>query len=94
MNTVIDNLNIFCIKYRTEKYCILASNFIHSRLTGAGWGGCIVALLSSDKVGSFLDGMKKDYYQDLAAAKTDGNSSAYMFPSQPGSGAKIYQVEG
>lgn len=65
-----------------------------SRLTGAGWGGCIVALLSTDKVGSFLDGMKEDYYQDLAAAKTFSNSSAYIFPSQPGSGAKVYQVKG
>ena len=52
-----------------------------------------MALLSTDKVGSFLDGMKKDYYQDLTAAKTFSDSSAYLFPSQPGSGAKIYKVE-
>ena len=65
-----------------------------SRLTGAGWGGCIVALLSTDKVSDFLEGMKADYYQDLEAAKALSNSSAYIFPSQPGSGARIYRVEG
>ena len=53
-----------------------------------------MALLSTDKVSAFLEGMKADYYQDLEAAKAFSNSSAYIFPSQPGSGARIYRVEG
>lgn len=85
-----DNEYFLCEVVSTQKY---EPNSACSRLTGAGWGGCIVALLSTDKVGSFLDGMKKDYYQDLTAAKTFSDSSAYLFPSQPGSGAKIYKVE-
>ena len=53
-----------------------------------------MALLSSDKVASFIEGMKQDYYQDLEAAKAFSNSSAYIFPSQPGAGAKVYKIEG
>lgn len=61
------------------------------RLTGAGWGGCTVALVPEDKLESYVEGMKRDYFKDLEAAK-GLDEDAYIFPTQPGSGAAIYDA--
>lgn len=44
----------------------LASGAIGARLTGAGFGGCVVNLVPEKKVGYFLERLGKKYYQKLA----------------------------
>ena len=60
-----------------------------ARLTGAGWGGCIVALIPEDKTPSFIESMIQDYYEDCLPAK-GLKPSSYIFPTIPGQGAAIY----
>ena len=62
-------------------------------MTGAGWGGCIVALVPQDGLQNYIDGIKKDYYATLNSvhAKEDCLANV-IFPTQPGSGAQIYTL--
>ena len=62
-----------------------------ARLTGAGWGGCIVALVPNTHVEAYIDGLQKDYYNDLAAAEGKDRRE-YIFPTKPGGGAEIFAV--
>ena len=60
-----------------------------ARLTGAGWGGCIVALVPEERLSDFVKGLQTDYYDKLEAANGK-KTSEYLFPTQPGAGACIY----
>eukprot|EP00095_Tigriopus_kingsejongensis_P011971 maker-scaffold906_size82779-snap-gene-0.11 protein:Tk11971 transcript:maker-scaffold906_size82779-snap-gene-0.11-mRNA-1 annotation:"n-acetylgalactosamine kinase-like" len=62
-----------------------------ARLTGAGWGGCIVALVPEAKVQSFIQGIKTDYFSNLPSAQGKDLDS-FIFPTRPGAGAAIYQM--
>ncbi len=62
-----------------------------ARLTGAGWGGCIVALVPEANLAKFLNGLQKDYYDNLEAAKGKAQAE-YLFPTAPGDGANIYKM--
>jgi galactokinase len=56
-----------------------------SRLTGAGWGGCTVHLVSADKVDAVVAALKDQYYSRLGdAAMRDG-----LVVSEPGTGSFI-----
>jgi N-acetylgalactosamine kinase len=62
-----------------------------ARLTGAGWGGCIVALVPTAVVEAFVEGLVREYYSGLEAAQGKAKSE-YIFPTQPGNGAQIFSV--
>lgn len=56
-----------------------------SRLTGAGWGGCTVSLVSESKVGDFKNKLRAGYprYRDL----TEEELNEVVFATKPSSGA-------
>ncbi|XP_041274906.1 N-acetylgalactosamine kinase isoform X1 [Onychostruthus taczanowskii] len=61
---------------------------IGSRLTGAGWGGCTVSMVPTDKLNTFLKNVKKAYYQtDGQRLAVDNNS---LFATKPGRGALVF----
>ncbi|XP_057367540.1 N-acetylgalactosamine kinase-like [Daphnia carinata] len=62
-----------------------------ARLTGAGWGGCMVALVPENGVKSFIDHLKENYYKNLPAAR-DRDLNEVLFATQPGSGAAIFNL--
>ncbi|GBP29039.1 N-acetylgalactosamine kinase [Eumeta japonica] len=62
---------------------------IHSRLTGAGWGGCIVALCPLSKVDTYLEKLKKEYYEKYCNVSEDCVQE-YAFATTPHYGAVIY----
>ncbi|PZC74064.1 hypothetical protein B5X24_HaOG208381 [Helicoverpa armigera] len=62
---------------------------IHSRLTGAGWGGCIIALCPKEKVAKYIDMLIDKFYVkhcniDIIKA------ASYVFATTPNHGAEIY----
>jgi galactokinase len=56
-----------------------------ARLTGAGWGGCAVALVAEDKVKEFIAKMRAGYdeYKELE----DEKFKEAVFATKPSSGA-------
>ena len=64
----------------------LASGAHGARMTGAGWGGCTVSLVSKSNLSAFLSALTAGYFNDKPAEVV----STALFDSTPGSGASIY----
>ena len=69
----------------------LKSGAYGSRLTGAGWGGCAVSLVSRDALAGFLAAIKTGYYEPKGKAAAVETA---LFASAPGSGAAVYTPAG
>ncbi|CAI9119048.1 OLC1v1020709C1 [Oldenlandia corymbosa var. corymbosa] len=64
-----------------------------ARLTGAGWGGCAVALVKESLVPQFILNLKEQFYQsriDKGIIKKN-DLGLYIFASKPSSGAAIFK---
>jgi len=62
-----------------------ASGAYGSRLTGAGWGGCTVSLVSEVKVEEFKKKLQEGYSRYRAL--TEGELNEVVFATKPSSGA-------
>eukprot|EP00249_Psilotum_nudum_P010289 c22453_g1_i1 orf=282-1847(-) len=65
-----------------------------ARLTGAGWGGCVVALVRENAVPSFILSLKEAFYQ-LRIEKgliNRNDLGLYVFASKPSGGAAILKL--
>jgi len=80
-----------CGHPRVEELIHLSQPFTFGvRQTGAGWGGCIVALLEADRVQPYLRCLQNEYYlKNFGLNNTDN----CVFVTQPGSGANILLTE-
>ncbi|KAK2580917.1 hypothetical protein KPH14_005986 [Odynerus spinipes] len=59
-----------------------------ARLTGAGWGGCIVGIITKDKVSQFVDDIRR--YLSESRVTNGPESNDMVFPTEPNQGAAIY----
>ncbi|XP_024911969.1 N-acetylgalactosamine kinase [Cynoglossus semilaevis] len=66
----------------------LKSGAAGSRLTGAGWGGCAVSMVPSEKVEAFLRAVREAYY--LPDARRAAMEKQSLFVSKPGGGAAVF----
>ena len=69
------------------------------RLTGAGWGGCVVALFDGRSglhaIDQAMDRIRQDFYtQHKGVQPGDPRLSEYMFTTIPSSGAAVYVPHG
>ena len=68
--------------------CIAQPGAYGARLTGAGWGGCMVALVAEESAESFIEAVKSSgFYQEQQAV-----DSSVIFATQPGAGAAILKM--
>lgn len=80
-----------CSHPNLDRLVELSDKFgVGARLTGAGWGGCIVALCDGvDQSLQYIDYLKETYYADLAQAQ-GRNLDELVFATSPQRGAEIY----
>ncbi|XP_059433903.1 galactokinase [Corylus avellana] len=64
-----------------------------ARLTGAGWGGCAVALVKENIVPQFILNLKEGFYQSRIEKGiiNKNDLGLYVFASKPSSGAAIFK---
>ncbi|XP_039989917.1 N-acetylgalactosamine kinase [Xiphias gladius] len=67
------------------------SGAVGSRLTGAGWGGCAVSMVPSEKVEYFLQAVREAYY--LPDPRRAAMEKQSLFVSKPGGGAAVFLEE-
>ncbi|EGG23542.1 galactokinase [Cavenderia fasciculata] len=63
-----------------------------SRLTGAGWGGCVISLVPSDRAEEFMATLERDYYSKIPSDKLPQDRSSYLFCTNPSKGACILSL--
>lgn len=65
-----------------------------ARLTGAGWGGCVVTLVKESDIPSFILSLKEGFYQSRIdnGVINRGDLGLYVFASKPSSGAAIIKL--
>jgi len=65
-----------------------------SRLTGAGWGGCSVHLVRSDKIASVKKAWEEKYYRKKWPDIDEARLKEAIVVSKPGSGSYLFKVTG
>lgn len=65
-----------------------------ARLTGAGWGGCAVALVKESIVPQFILNLKEQFFQSRIdkGVINKNDLGLYVFASKPSSGAAIFKI--
>ncbi len=65
---------------------------VGARLTGAGMGGCIVALCSPDTVDSVLDALREGYFEQESVGDSPPELNHRLFVAIPSAGASITRL--
>ncbi|XP_047315936.1 galactokinase-like [Impatiens glandulifera] len=71
-----------------------ANGALGARLTGAGWGGCAVALVKESIVPQFILKLKEEFYQSRIdkGVVNQKELGLYVFASKPSSGSAILKL--
>jgi len=78
-----------CSHPQLDKLVQLSVNHcLGARLTGAGWGGCMVALVPEGEAQTYIDYLKENYYKELPSV-VNRDLDEVVFPTQPAAGAAI-----
>lgn len=73
---------------RLVEICTAQPGAYGARLTGAGWGGCMVALVAEETADRFVEAVKgSGFYEGQQAV-----DSSVIFATQPGAGAAILKM--
>ncbi|CAB0009807.1 unnamed protein product [Nesidiocoris tenuis] len=65
----------------------MTAGALGARVTGAGWGGCVVALTTPDRLNQLMDHVRLDFY-----AGYEGDVGKVLFQSEPQSGACVIKA--
>lgn len=79
-----------------DELCKLArgAGSFGSRLTGAGWGGCSVHLVPTDKVDQIKAAWEQEYYKKKFPDMGQDKLADAVVVSKPGSGSVLFKVTG
>jgi len=82
-----------CSSENLDKFVASAKKLgaLGSRLTGAGWGGCVVSLIKCHDLHYFLENIRKEFYEgrELLGRKMED----VLFATFPGSGVGFLETK-
>jgi galactokinase len=79
-----DDFDVSCAQLDALVEAARASGAVGARLTGAGFGGCIVALAQASDTERLLDGLRERFYARLPSRERE-----FMLVAEPGAGAQV-----
>lgn len=84
-----------CSSPEIDEICAIArkAGTYGSRLTGAGWGGCTVHLLPTDKVEAVSEALKQEYYSKKFPGMSEEKLKEAIVISKPSQGSSIIYGE-
>ena len=94
-----DDYEISCPELDVLVSMGLENGAVGARLTGAGFGGCTVHAVPTEKVGEFIRNMETSYYHGYAALEKNRPFVSYkniadvMFPCQAAGGADCWPID-
>ncbi|MFQ5704444.1 MAG: galactokinase [Gemmatimonadales bacterium] len=81
-----DDFKVSCPELNELVDISLAADAVGARLTGAGFGGCIVALCHSSSVGDLIGALERKFYEGRRFA---GALEHHLFVASPVGGASV-----
>ena len=87
-----DDYDISCPEVEELVATAKESGALSARVTGAGFGGCIVALVEADAVAGFLELVDRRFYR--ARLGSHDRAAAHRFVFQPCAGASVKRLDG
>lgn len=72
---------------RLVQICISSPGCLGARITGAGWGGAVVAMTTRASLKLFIDHVKSKFYQNF-----NGPFDQVLFSSEPQQGAQLFNT--
>ncbi len=81
-----DDYDVSCRELDQLVDIALGAGATGARLTGAGFGGCIVALAAADRLDGVLRSLVDEFYADRAVP---GDLSDHLFVAEPSDGASV-----
>lgn len=94
-----DDYEISCPELEALISIALRHGAVGARLTGAGFGGCTVNAVPSEKVGDFIYGVTEGYYQGFVKRHGKSEFTKYqklsdvIFPCRATTGAGVWPAE-
>lgn len=78
-----------CSHPQLDRLVALSRNLaLGARLTGAGWGGCVVALVVPENVDRYMETLRKQFYGEQM--ELDQREDSLLFATAPQAGACVY----
>jgi len=81
-----DDFEVSCPELNDLVHIAMSSGAVGARLTGAGFGGCVVALCASTSLDDLLEALKSRFY---VHRRFDSKLEHYLFAAQPSTGASV-----
>eukprot|EP01083_Nonionella_stella_P112664 331729_1 len=86
-NSCRDWYECSCMELDKLQEACLSAGALGSRLTGAGWGGCVVSLVPADRLSNFMARLTEQFYAGVARV------DEYLFASEPTACAGVQEMK-
>ena len=81
-----DNFEVSCVELDELAKIAVSAGAAGARLTGAGMGGCVVALSDEKRADKILKSLRQRYF---SSREFEGSLEDHLFVAEPSGGASV-----